>query len=468
MQNKTGDKIILILKYALFMLLCVQIVTGCVWCILNFAHLSPFPETFSMMKMSSTLRLRNNTGILYPSLLLTVRALTLNAGLPFYEVMYAFQLLLAFVSWYVFATASLGIAKKKLRIFFALSAVTFPMAMQCHLAVLEHSFVSSLLCLLIAFSVGFSREWKGASKGYSLNKALLDVSVVCLFWLLLALTSREFILIGLIPVLFFLIPVCRKTEYKFNIAKLFPAGIAAVFLAIILLSDSLFASEDHNLLSSIKRSMYYRTAWSVNLSDRNRWPEELTSLVDEDVMYTVRDNPALVREDLRYALEGELGPKAAADFLGSLAYDAFRYNKKRIVKQTVTDIAGYLFPAVMTECILKGDAMPGYVTGNLDVMSRYTPALSFYYLRGFAVLSVIGVIFSVIGTALSGKECMAKTLRNAKFFIPTVILSAACAGYCAFMGDNIWDYKRAVFVSCLWLSYAAAFCINVFDGKETG
>ena len=81
--------------------------------------------------------------------------------------------------------------------FFALAVVTNPFAMQVHLAVLEYSFVSSFICLLISFQIRFMREWLGADKNPGLEKALRDLSVTSLFWLAAALTRKEFFIIGI-------------------------------------------------------------------------------------------------------------------------------------------------------------------------------------------------------------------------------------------------------------------------------
>ena len=143
MLKKAGDTIGYALKIAVLILISAQILVGCVWGFLNCGVLQNFPDTAELVKLSGTLNLTDDTGIIYPALLIVVRALTANGVIKFYHVMYLLQIVLAFVSWYAFSKNVFRFDSRRKNAFIALAVVTNPFAMQVHLAVLEYSFAIS-------------------------------------------------------------------------------------------------------------------------------------------------------------------------------------------------------------------------------------------------------------------------------------------------------------------------------------
>ena len=173
--------------------------------------------------------------------------------------MYLIQIVLAFAAWSVFGKNVFGIESKSENAFFALAVVTNPFAMQVHLAVLEYSFISSFLCLLVSFQIRFAREWKSAEKSLGLERALRDVSVTSLFWLLTALTRKEFIVIASIPVIALVITILKRLiKAKSGVpALVWPVIVALAFTGIICMSDSLFRDGERiSAIDGIKRSLY--------------------------------------------------------------------------------------------------------------------------------------------------------------------------------------------------------------------
>ena len=240
MPNNAGNKISRIFGSCVFLLLSAQIVIGCAWGVLNFASFQEFPESAKMILLSSGLALKSDTSVIYPSLLLIVRTLTLNGPVKFYEVMYVLQLALAFAAWYTFAVKVLPFEKKWLRIWFALAVVTNPFAMQCHLAVLEFSFVSSFLCLLVTFTVRFSLEWRMLGSRFGLKTAVKHVCTASLFWMLVSLTRKEFVFIGFFCILILLYQICVNLKTGTKISRLSPAIVFIAFFAAIELIDGAF------------------------------------------------------------------------------------------------------------------------------------------------------------------------------------------------------------------------------------
>ena len=452
MLNKAGDKINRIFKPAVLILLSAQILVGCLWGFLDFGSLQQFPDTVELVKLSGTLKLIGETGIIYPALLIVVRALTANGPVLFYHVMYLLQIALAFAAWFVFAKNVFGTDSVYKKIFFALAVVTNPFAMQVHLAVLEYSFVSSFAALLISFQIRFMRDWKKSEKGLGLERALRDISVTSLFWLAAALTRKEFTLIGAVPILALLITIIkcsRKGKVKASGVAMCIVVVLA-FAGIICMGDSLFRSgEKISALDGIKRSIFYRVAWSEDFRDRYHWPSYLTDFTDEGMMTHIMNDPGLVRTEYTEYVTERFGSRETTDRFYEWGKEAFSRNKKAIVKETLSDIVGYLFVPIKTEHALRGCEYPGFAAGNYDVMKQHNPLLTKIYLRYFSVLYV-SLAVAVLAAALTSAK---RYVRNITLILPAGIIAISCAVYYSFLGCNVFDHRKVVFTTCLWAAF---------------
>jgi len=463
MHKNALQKLSRFLKAAVLVLVSAQILTGLVWGFLNCITLQNFPDTAELVKLSGTLYLKGDTGIVYPALLIVVRALTAYGIVRFYHVMYLIQLVLAFTAWSVFGKNVLGIDGKRKNAFFALAVVTNPFAMQVHLAVLEYSFISSFLCLLISFQIRFAHEWRNAENSLGLERALRDVSVTSLFWLLTALTRKEFIIIGFIPVLALLITVVKSLVKNKAAATaiLWPVIVTLAFAGIICMSDSLFREGERiSAADVVKRSLYYRVAWSENFRDRYHWPEYLTEFTDEGMMTHIMNDPGLVRTEYTEYVVDIYGSKTTTDLFYKWAKESFSDNKKNIVKDCISDIVGYIFAPLKTEMVLCGVGDSGFAAGNYDIMRQHNPCLTKVYLRYFSILytvfAVIGIAALAIKTAKTDKS--ERRIKTA-LYMPVVLMILCMAACYTFMGCNMFDHRKVVFVTCLWMTMGTLpFC----------
>ena len=462
MPDNKADKLAKIFGSCIFLLLSAQILAGCVWGILNFTSFQEFPESRDMITLSTGLGLRSDTGVIYPALLLLVRTLTLNGPVRFYEVMYVLQLVLAFVSWHTFAVKLLPFDNRFLRIWFALSVVANPFAMQCHLAVLEFSFVSSFLCLLVTFTIRFSLEWKKMGSRFSEADAIRHISVTSLFWLLVSLTRKEFFFIGFFCVPVLIVRIILSDRKNAKKPKLLPVFVFLIFMGAIPFIDSMFRVSDQvTAADAVKRGIYYRLAWTEDISYIYTWPEHVRIAVGEDVMSDTMYDPGLVRTEFTDAAVRTFGRKGASDNFLDWAIYSFKDNKKGIILQTMTDMAGYVFPYAETEAALGGKALPGYVTGNYEVMRRNAPVLTKYYLRLGSVIYIMMTVMTVLFFGLKKGA-----LRHVWNFAPALIVIALSSLVYTFYGVNVWDHKKALFATCIWVGLFAALAMKGISGKE--
>ncbi len=455
MLKNAGEKISRLFLSAVLILMAAQILTGCAWGLLNFSRLQPFPDTADLVSLSGSLNLTGDTGVLYPALLILVRTLTVNGPVLFYHVMYLIQIILAFASWYVFAKNVFASESKLRNVFFAAAAFTNPYAMQVHLAVLEYSFVSSFAALLVSYQIRFMREWKNAQKCPGLERALGDISVTSLFWLLIALTRKEFMALGFLPVLALLITIIKRFVKDKNkpAVTLWPVIVALAFAGIIFMTDSLFRTGDRlSPAATVKRSLYYRVAWSEDFRDRYHWPEYLTGLLDEGMMTHFMNDPGLIRTEFTEYVEDRLGDENTTAKFYEWGKIAFSRNKKNIVKETLSDMLGYIFAPAKTEYSLRGCEFPGYVAGNYDVMKQHNPRLTKVYLRYFSILYIVMAAVSFIAACV---KCVKKSKEERRIkmsiYLPVTLIVMLTSIYYTFLGCNVYDHRKVVFTTCLWM-----------------
>ncbi len=453
------------LQGAVFLLLVVSSLAGLAWGTVNFFYLQQFPETTSLIALARTLKSSGETGILYPAFLLIVITASLDMPIRFYAPIFIAQLILAFVSWYVFAlnvekASGKAGGSKAARAVFAFLVITNPFAMQCHLAVLEYSFASSFLCLLVSFYIRFSSEWKKSEGDIPADRAMIDISVISLFWLLLSLTRREFILIGAVPVLALAIRIASvyfSKDKKESVKRSAPhIALTVVFAVIIILADSLFASGEKVSASAFaKRTLFYRVAWSSYFYDPDSLPAELSDPVSDQALYMAMNDPGSIRYGYTDELVESLGSEDATDRMYDFFVYAFRDNKKVIIGETVLDLIGYVFPPARTEYILEGKDLPGYAVGNYEIMGRTTPLITKYYLRLFSIALLFMLLISAVIT-VRDKE---KRSGFKIYAMPLVLILISSAVYTSY-GCAVWDHRKALFATCMLVCFVLRTVMN--------
>ena len=171
-MKQAAKRFCAVLRWILFLGFSIQILLGLAWVCANFAKVQNFPEV---------------GGPLYAWLL------RLFAGAP--QVLYLFQIAAACLAWRRLAR-NVGPSGLFWRIWILLAYLTFPMLLQCHLALLPYSFVSSLILM----EISFLRKSPEGQKG-------VTVSGICgagVCFLCLSALLPEYVFLGLVPVVLLL------------------------------------------------------------------------------------------------------------------------------------------------------------------------------------------------------------------------------------------------------------------------
>lgn len=362
-----------VLRSVLFLGFGVQIALGVIWICCNFFHVQAFAEEESF---------------LYGIFL----ACTLRQP----QVIYLLQLLAAFFSAY-FLLYTLGVEKKGHRIFGALSLMTFPMALQCHLALLPYSLAGSILFLAWAFIIRF---WKAGRKMWS-----------CLLCIMISLCMT------------------------------FGVGM---------LNEKLAGAEQE----SFAYHLFHRTSWPFFLQDLGGWPKGLQAALGDDG-FEISFNPGNVEKEMKPLME-EMYTEAEADAIYmETVKDTWSRRKSVILTHMRWDVIGYSATPLVLKTQLEGGNYDSYSGRNVEIMRNVTPNVTkwviAYTCAWFPVGIALGAVITLLRWIREGHFPWKKELGG----IALVELSAiTLVCFYTMQGAGIMDYKKTFAVSSIWLIWA--------------
>lgn len=382
MSKKITVQVGAVIKGILFIGFSIQIILGIVWMCCNFLHIQDFsaPDT-----------------TLYGGLFRLLGELA--------PVMYLLQLAAAFAAGY-FLLQSLAPAGKWLATWRALALLTFPFAMQCHLALQPHSFVGTLFLLMFAVIARCAKSKRGWWFG-----------LVCAV-LLVAMTG-----------------VADRDSRE----ELSSKGIAGL--------------------------MACRTAWSTVRFDYEHWPEELQEITKE-VQFDTANYPGNM-EVLLDVIRDAVGQEKAQEYYALIAKMGWNDRLPIVIRQVGWDVLGYTFSPIIVQVQLNGDAYDSYTGRNYENMRSYTPRLTKYYVNysswWFAVMLVLCVAGSFVLAIqrVSKKNNLNDVQAEKEIFRRSVLVVALCifisvvwVSVLTLRGAGLMDYKWSIAVNQLWLVWA--------------
>ncbi len=461
--------------WLLFIGFTVQIGFGLVWMVRNFPFLQMFGETVFQVQVSSTLRVDDYTGVLYPSVLLLMRVIGASSPRIWYMLMYAIQLILAlFAGFYLLRSLRFFRGRVGACLWGSLVILTFPHMMQCHLAVLPYSVIASLLMLYAGALCRSFRRLIPLPEQYTLRgkAAAGDMALAGLLWLLLSLCAYEYLYLGLLPLLVLLGVMCARMKPGKKWQLLYPGVILLLYLGLILGMGSL--TQEKGLYARPEKSLttmlFDRVAWSGMLGNPSRWPERLKEELGEEILYQVYLYPDNVKRLLEPALESSLGTERAQELYREITRESVRYYRTDLLRALKIDLAGIICPPPVTALLLRGYGYESYAIRNFDVMKRQTPVLSAYYMDygnwWFALAALIGALQHVCALLLrrsegahrAGRkpsempEAEKERLRGHGFAAALGLLLAGLALWDLLQGCGMQDYKTVIFVTALWIA----------------
>lgn len=446
----------------------IQIVLGLTWMLCNFTGYHRFGETFVYEEIAENLICDEYEGILYPVLIRITKGMEGLLSIPYRCFLYLLQLGTAFFAADTLL-GSVGVKGGIRRIWGSLALLTFPMAMQCHIAAVPDSFVSSLLLLELALAIAAFRS------GELLRFSRLAKVLGCFVAVALLLPDNLFI--GAVPPLFLLLYGLAGAWRKDRKRVFSYVVLVFAFLGILSGVNSLTRVEGYygRAHKSAQLAMAGRCAWLYIGYHYDELPEEVKSCLTPGDALQVSCYADKVEQVLGRKLEEAYGEEHSRELLLALAGQAWEADRDTILHNTAWDVVGYLFSPMVVQRQFNGMAYDSYSGRNYDIMREKNPVLTAYYMDYGCRWFAAGLLVSAVGFPVSAATRLVRRAQDCRKGVPgktgltpragTVISVVMCL--CTFgvltlvytlRGAGMMDYKKSVAITLMWMLGMLRLC----------
>lgn len=388
--RKTAVHISAVIKRILFIGFSIQIVLGLMWLYRNFVQVQDFGEPDCALYGWFFRLIGEN-----------------------HHVMYFLQLGCAFLSGNCLMKrlGAENIPGKGLqRLFTAwggLVMLTFPFALQCHLAIQPYSFMASFFMAMLSFLLGsFARQREAVSSGRA--------------W---------------------------KRKIGYLAMSLFCAGL------IIALSGVADRDKREEPGRSFEAAMASRFAWTTIWEDREYWSEELRQMA-ETVVWETAYFPHNMKI-LQTELETKAGKEGAKEYYLEIAKTGWELHSSKVIRQIGWDALGYIITPPVVQWQLKGNAYDSYTGRNYEIMRNHEPVLTRYYVDYAGWWFCWMLILSFLLTVL--QVFLVKTIDWRRLILSVICclsVSGVLTVILVMRGAGVMDYRQTIAVNELWLIWA--------------
>lgn len=321
--------------------------------------------------------------------------------------LYLIQLGLAFYAGYRFLDRNVAGSflmdarrRRAFSLWGSLALLTFPFALQCHLAILPYSIMSSLFLLMLSFLLEALAPPERQRRKYALRK--LAVAAAC--------------------------------------------GALGLLLALEAGADERDAIWGRGLRAAAAGRMAWPSLWN----DRIYWPEELRGLISDDELWEITYRPGNMEAALEIIAE-RAGEEAAGKWYMQLAETAWQNRRPVILRQMGWDFLGYTVTPLIFPLQMEGRSYDSYSGRNYAAMREHAPLLTGRYVEyscwWFKWVLALGAVSSVI-RLLEGRMNWRRAAAAGGI---CVFAGAACAFLYTMRGAGLMDYRCTVAVCQLWL-----------------
>lgn len=355
-------------------------------------------------------------------------------------VCYLLQLVMAGVSADYLLSSFWKTSKEK-RMLGVLAVLTFPMSMQCHLALLPNSLVQSLT--FFEWGIGI-RKLQAGEKGYRRFFFLL----LCV--LLQTMLLPEYVLLG-----FSVLGVAFFSSGNFLEKKRGIKCSLFVLAAFLVFGTGAAAKEISGMENrSVAFALACRTVWPSLWSDHMGWPEQMQEALGEKIWETAywSDNMDRIMKPM---MEEAFDDRQADAYYWNIAKNSWTHRTSVILTQMRWDVLGYAAAPVMVRKQLLGACYEAYTGRNYEIMRNAHPVLTKWYVKysdwWFFGYSIIAAILS-LGELIWGKISKNKAVWFGLVLCGTT--SGIMVVWYTLQGSGSMDYKLTTAVSSLWLVWA--------------
>lgn len=385
--RKAAGHLCAVIKGILFIGFTIQILLGTGWMCGNFLQVQDFAESDSAL-YRRIFRLCGEQGqILY----------LLQLAFAFY-VGYRFLMLLCagessgqfrFRKWYA-AWGSLAI-------------LTFPFSMQCHLALQQHSFMSSLFLLMLSFPVEIilhPRRFSGAGKSRWRKTGFLAAALLC-------------------------------------------AGLVTVLSGV---TDRQEDKPGHSLAAV----MTSRVAWPDLWHDYENWPEDLQEITGETAFQASCSADDM--EILWETIENSVGQAAAREYYRQIVKIGWENHSSAVMHRIVWDVLGYSLTPLVFRGQIEGRLFDSYTGRNYEAFREHMPVFTRHYVEygcwWFGCCLVLSVCLLSVRILAGEKKVEKRGILAAGI---CVLAAGILVVLFTMRGAGRMDYKCTIAVNGLWL-----------------
>ena len=475
-MQKTGRAPAQIAGRFLFIGISVQILLGICWGVRSFGIFPEFGDSYTWLKAAETLVCDDYMGIGYPLFLMLVKGIETVSSIPYTFFVYTVQLLTAFGTGIVFLKAC-GVAENRAFLCWgSLGLLTFPCALQSHLAVLPNSLGYSFLLLELSTVIRILRQDAAGKKRETTApvRPLHDLFEAGIWWALSTLFVVENLYLGLVPlIVLWLIHLWQlrsgRTEKKRAgqelVLLLAMAGILFTLVPLWQTPGSYGKAEN-----TVSAAMMRRFCWTHMRDEEEyeEWPEELRTWLSWGNTKRAGYYAGTMEAGIQKTIEDEAGKAEAQKiFRQYAAYHLKTYTSDNL-HQIVWDCAGYALPTVLLQMLLDGRGYDSFSGRNVDIMMTGDPRLtevllkysSWWFLVGIAVMVLTGIVCGLSALPQRKKEKTAQDDGNRnsgqkspfwKILGICVITAAGMILWYSLRDAGCLDYKNGLLPGSLWL-----------------
>ena len=475
-MQKTGRALAQIAGRFLFLGISVQILLGICWGVRSFGIFPEFGDSYTWLKAAETLVCDDYMGIGYPLFLMLVKGIETISSIPYTFLVYTVQLLMAFGTGIVFLKACGVTGKRAFLCWGSLGLLTFPCALQSHLAVLPNSLGYSFLLLELSTVIRILRQ-DAAAKNCGTTapvRPLHDLFEAGIWWALSTLFVVENLYLGLVPlIVLWLIHLWQlrsgRTEKKRAgqelVLLLAMSGILFTLVPLWQTPGSYGKAEN-----TVSAAMMRRFCWTHMRDEEEyeEWPEELRTWLSWGDAKRAGYYAGTMEAGIQRTIEDAVGKAEAQKiFRQYAAYHLKTYTSDNL-HQIVWDCAGYALPTVLLQMLLDGRGYDSFSGRNVDIMMTGDPRLtevllkysSWWFLVGIAVMVLTGIVCGMAALLRRKKETTAQDDedRNSgqkglfwKILSVCVITAVGMILWYSLRDAGCLDYKNGLLPGSLWL-----------------
>lgn len=387
-----------VIRGVLFIGLTIRILLGLAWMVCNFTQVQDFGEPDSA---------------LYGGLF------KLAGEIP--QILYLLQLVAAFFAGFVFLGGFRRTAKS-FALWGGLALLTFPFAMQCHLALQPYSLMGTLLLVIFFILLGGPGGFQKTGKPCGCSGDEMPGT-----------DGR---------------PNGKAGKKKSRRQLL---GSAAIVLGCVGMIAGLSGWADVGKrgepAGSFASAMASRFAWPSMLSDWEQWPEELQS-VTENVLWEASFAPGNWKL-LEEAIESSADAETAKEWYRKIAGIGWKENTHAVIGQMGWDGLGYIISPVVVRMQLEGGLYDSCTGRNYEVMRTHAPILTRIYVDYECWWFPCSICLTLLLTLFSAGDA------DWPAAVRKVCACIGVAGIAVLIlvlrGAGVMDYRYTIAVNELWL-----------------